>query len=148
MQIDPASLDPRARYRLMIACLLPRPIAWVSTLGQSDVPNLAPYSFFGGVTSNPPTVMLSIGRRQGQRKDTSRNLLATGQAVIHIPHRPLVEAMVATSAEVVPEVDEFELVDLATAPAVRVRPPRVAAAAVAMECTVAQHLELGAAPMQ
>lgn len=147
MEIDPKDLSRRERYFLMTATLIPRPIAWVSTLSNSGDANLAPFSFFAGVSSDPPTVMVSVGKRRGVRKDTAENLLANGEAVIHLPHRPLAEAMVATSAEVAPDVDEFELAGLTKVAAVDVAPPRVREAAVAMEAKVSQHLEIGSAPM-
>lgn len=151
MQIDPAALAVRDRYRWLIACLIPRPIAWVSTLAADGTPNLAPFSFFGGVTSDPPTVMLSVGRRSAARgggpKDTAANLLATREAVIHIPDRLHAEAMVASSAEVAPEVDEFDLTRLGKAPAVRVKPWRIAGAPVALEAVLERHLEVGAGPV-
>jgi flavin reductase (DIM6/NTAB) family NADH-FMN oxidoreductase RutF len=146
MELDPTTLRGPDRYRLLIACLLPRPIAWVSTLSPQGTANLAPFSFFAGVTSHPPTVMLSVARRRDQPKDTSRNLIATGECVIHIPPRALAEAMVATSAEVGPEVDEFALVGLEQALSFAVRPPRVAAAPIAMECRLSQHLQVGTLP--
>lgn len=146
MEIDPKTLSPREAYRLLITLVVPRPIAWVSTLDEEGRANLAPFSFFGGVTSHPPTVMVSVGRRKGGHKDTAKNLLATGEAVVHVPHRPLAEAMVQTSAEAAPEVDEFELAALAKAPSLKVAPPRVAGAAVALECRLAQHLEVGEGP--
>jgi flavin reductase (DIM6/NTAB) family NADH-FMN oxidoreductase RutF len=96
MEIDPAALSPRDAYRFLTACLVPRPIAWISTLDADGRANLAPFSFFGGLSSDPPTVMISVGRRKGARKDTARNLVATGEAVIHLPSRALAEAMVAT----------------------------------------------------
>jgi len=99
------------------------------------------------VTSAPPTVMVSIGRRKGEQKDTGRNLEATGEGVIHIPHRALAEKMVATSAEVGPEVSEVELAGLATVASSVVKPPRLRDAAVALEARVSQHLHVGTAPM-
>lgn len=151
MELDPAALAPREAYRWLIACLVPRPVAWVSTLSATGVANLAPFSFFGGVTSDPPTVMLSVGRRAGPagrvRKDTAANLLATREAVVHIPDRARAAAMVATSADVAPEVDEFDLAHLAKAPSTRVRAPRVADAPIAMEAVLEQHLELGRGPV-
>ena len=147
MQIDPKALDRRERYGLMIATVIPRPIAWISTVDEAGVANLAPYSFFGGVCADPPTVMISVGRRRGERKDTSRNLLQNGEAVIHIPHRPLAEQMVATSAEVKASVDEFELAGMTKVAAVDVAPPRIADAAIAMEAWVERHMQVGAAPM-
>jgi flavin reductase (DIM6/NTAB) family NADH-FMN oxidoreductase RutF len=147
MQIDPHALAPRDAYRLLTACLIPRPIAWASTVDAGGTVNLAPFSFFGGVTSHPLTVMVSVGRRQGRPKDTGANILATGEAVVHVPTRPLATAMVATSAEVPPEVDEMALAGLTPVPSVRVRPPRVAEAAVALECVSRHHMEVGAGPV-
>lgn len=148
MEVDVSTLAPGAAYRLMIACLVPRPIAWVSTLSPRGVPNLAPFSFFGGVTSDPPLVMVSIGRRRdGSRKDTAANLLALGEAVVHIPDRDRAFAMVQSSAELPPDTDEFEFTALAKLPSTRVRPPRVAAAPIALECVVERHMELGHGPI-
>lgn len=148
MVVDPAALSRRDAYRWLIACLIPRPVAWVSTLSPAGIPNLAPFSFFGGVTSDPPTVMVSVGRRRsGERKDTAANLLATREAVIHIPDRARAAAMVASSAEVGAEVDEFDLAGLAKVPAERVKPWRVALAPLAMEAVLERHLEVGAGPV-
>lgn len=147
MEIDLKDLGRRERYFLMTATLIPRPIAWVSTLSTTGNANLAPFSFFGGISSDPPMVMVSVGKRKGVRKDTAANLLANGEAVIHLPHRPLAEAMAATSADVAPDVDEFALAGLTKVAAVDVAPPRVQEAAIAMEAKVTQHFEIGAAPM-
>jgi len=143
MEIDPATLSPRDAYRTMIACLVPRPIAWVSTLDAAGRANLAPFSYFGGLASVPPTVMVSVGRRKGVPKDTARNLLATGEAVVHVPSRALAAAMVATSADVPPETDEFDLARLARVASVRVKPWRVVGAPIAMEAKVVAHHEVG-----
>ena len=148
MEIDVSTLAPGAAYRWMIACVVPRPIAWVSTLSVAGVPNLAPFSFFGGVTSDPPIVMVSVGRRRdGSRKDTAANLLATRESVVHIPDRAHAAAMVASSADVAPEVDEFELAGLSMLPSTQVRPARIAGVPVAMECVLERHEELGRGPV-
>ena len=147
MHIDAADLDARGGYRLMIASVIPRPIAWTSTLSREGVPNLAPFSYFGGVTSSPPIVTVSVGRRRGERKDTARNLLDTGEAVIHIATRPLAEKMVATSAELDSGEDEFEIASLAKAPSLAVKPFRVAGAAIAMEARLHAHHEVGHTPV-
>ncbi|MFM8385780.1 MAG: flavin reductase family protein [Planctomycetia bacterium] len=148
MQVDTQGLAPGAAYRLMIACLVPRPIAWASTLSARGEPNLAPFSYFGGVSSQPPLVMLSVGRRRdGSRKDTAANLLATREAVLHIPDRAHAAAMVATSAEVAPGVDEFGLAGLARVPSAHVRPARVAGAPIAMEGVLERHMEVGDGPV-
>lgn len=147
MQLDLSTLAPRDAYRWMIAAVLPRPIAWISTIDRAGRPNLAPFSFFGGVTSDPPTVLLSVGRRKGARKDTARNLLETREGVIHVPTRALADRMVATSADVGPEVDEFALAGLAKAPSVKVAPPRILEAPLAMEARVERHVEVGRGPV-
>ena len=147
MEIDPTTLTPRDAYGLMIACVIPRPIAWTSTIDTKGNVNLAPFSFFGGVTTDPMTVMVSVGRRQGLHKDTARNLIDTGEAVVHIATRPLATKMVHTSQDAGPDVDEFELVGLTKADSVEVRPPRVAEAAIALEATMQQHLQVGNGPV-
>jgi flavin reductase (DIM6/NTAB) family NADH-FMN oxidoreductase RutF len=146
MRIDPSEQTTPDNYKLMIASVVPRPIGWVSTLAADGTLNLAPFSYFGAVTAAPPTLFLSVGRRRGERKDTARNLLDTGEGVVHVPHRPLAEAMVKTSVEAAPDVNEFDFAGLGQVPSDRVRPPRVAGAAIAFECRVGQHLEIGAGP--
>lgn len=146
MQVDPATLSPKDSYLLMISCVVPRPIGWTSTLAADGTPNLAPFSYFGGVSATPMIVMLSVGRRRGVHKDTAANLLATREAVVHIAHRPLAEAMVATAAEAESHVDEFALAGLTAAPSAVVTPPRVAEAAIAMECRLVEHHEIGSGP--
>lgn len=147
MLVDPATLSGRDAYRMMIACVIPRPIAWASTVDTEGNVNLAPFSYFGGVTTKPMTVMVSIGRRAGAPKDTGANLLATREAVVHIPTRPLAEAMVATSAEAEPHVDELALAGLTPVPSEVVAPPRVAEAAIAMEARLSHHMEVGDGPV-
>lgn len=146
MQIPASSLVGADAYRLLIACVVPRPIAWVSTLDAEGRGNLAPFSFFNGVTAAPPIVMVSVGRSRGRRKDTAANLIATREAVVHIPPRRLAREMVVTSAEVPHEVDEFDLAGLARTPSIDVRPPRIAGAPLAMECTLERHVEIGDGP--
>ncbi len=146
MQIDPSTLARRDAYQILIGCVVPRPIAWVSTVDDKGRRNLAPFSFFGGVTTDPMTVMVSIGRRRGVRKDTTSNLIVTREAVVHICDRPLADAMVATSAEIAPEEDEFALAGLTPVPSEEVVPPRIQEAKIAMEATVQEHLEVGNGP--
>lgn len=147
MEIDPGTLSSRDAYRWMTACWIPRPIAWVSTLDAEGRANLAPFSYNGGVSSDPPILMLSVGRRKGVPKDTGANLLATGEAVLHVPTRPLAEKMVATSAEVAPGVDEFDLAGLAKLAAKKVKPWRVAECPIAYEAKVIHHLTAGKGPV-
>jgi flavin reductase (DIM6/NTAB) family NADH-FMN oxidoreductase RutF len=146
MEIDPTGLSAIEAYRLMIACVVPRPIAWVSTLDPAGKPNLAPFSYFGGVSSSPPVVMVSVGWSHGRRKDTATNLLSLPEAVVHVPSRPLAERMVRSSARTPPGADDFALVGLERLPSVRVRPWRIAGAPVAMEAVVLRHLALEEGP--
>jgi len=138
ISIDPMQLSSRDAYRLMISMVVPRPIAWVSTIGADGSLNLAPFSFFNSVAGTPPTIMFSIGQRRGQLKDTLRNVQETGEFVVHMADEALAEAMVQTSGEWPYDVDEFEMANLETAPSIVVKPPRIAGAPIAMEAIVIQ----------
>lgn len=138
LTIVPADLAPRDAYRLFISVVVPRPIGWISTLGADGGLNLAPYSFFNGVGGNPPTVMVSVGRRQGELKDTLRNVQDTGEFVVNIVDETLAAAMNLTSGEYEYAVDEFQLAGLTPAPSVDVRAPRVAEARAALEVKATQ----------
>ncbi len=143
MQVDPNTLSARERYRLMISCVVPRPIAWVSTCSAAGERNLAPFSFFGGFCTAPPTLGISTGMRQGEPKDTLRNIRETGQFVVAIPTEQTAQAMVATSADFESGVDEFAACGLTTAAATLVNAPLVAEAAVNMECRLTHTIPLG-----
>ena len=153
MEIDPSTLAPRAAYKLLIGCIVPRPIAWVSTLGPDGVPNLAPFSFFMGVCNDPPTLAFSVGPRAAASglgapglKDTVRNLEATGDFVVHVVDEALAERMNRTSGDYPPEVDEFQVAELTAVPGVKVRSPRLLEAPIGMECRVSQILRVGRGP--
>lgn len=134
-------------YKILIGSVVPRPIAWVSTVDAQGRTNLAPFSFFQAVCSDPPTVIVSVGRRaNGERKDTALNAEATGEFVVNIVNLDLAEAMNETSGDFPYGMDEFEMAGLATAPSHLVRPPRVAEAPIALECTLAQALPIGRGP--
>lgn len=120
------------------AIVAPRPIGWISTLGADGVANLAPYSFFNAVCSNPPMIAFS----SDGRKHSLANAEATGEFVWSMATRALAEAMNTSSATVPADVDEFVLADLDPAPSRLVKPPRVAASPAALECRVLQIVEL------
>ncbi|EDM73850.1 hypothetical protein PPSIR1_09385 [Plesiocystis pacifica SIR-1] len=141
----PAS-DLRARdcYRLMTDIVAPRPIAWVSTVDGEGRRNLAPYSYFQAVCSNPPTVIVSAGwLGDGRPKDTLRNALETGQLTINHVSGPLAEAMNASSASYPEGVSEWGACGVEASPAVAVAPPRVAGARAGLECRVVRAVPLG-----
>ncbi|MBM4357237.1 MAG: flavin reductase family protein [Deltaproteobacteria bacterium] len=142
MQIDPKDHDATRLYQLMTSVIVPRPIAWVSTLSRDGVPNLAPFSFFSGLTTTPPLVTIAAGRRRGARKDTTNNASATRELVVNLVTEGQLDAMVKTSGEFPPEVDEIALAGLTPLPSVKVRPPRIAEAPVQLECKTREILEL------
>lgn len=146
MQFDTQVLKPEAMYKLMIGCVVPRPIAWVSTVGADGVNNLAPFSFFMGVCGDPPTIAFSSGRRENGKKDTVHNLEHTGDFVVNVVDDGHAEAMNATSGEYPPEIDEFALAGLEVGPGVMVRAPRLLSAPISMECRVVQIVPAGRGP--
>jgi flavin reductase (DIM6/NTAB) family NADH-FMN oxidoreductase RutF len=138
-EIDPADLPPREVYFVLTGAVVPRPIAWVSSLAADGTPNLAPHSYFNVISSDPPIVhFTSTGV-----KDSLRNVRATGEFVVNIVSRELTEAMNLTAANFPPDEDEFTWAGLATAPSKRVAPPRVARAHVALECRLRTVLSMG-----
>ena len=147
MELDPDSLNTRTMYEWMIHSILPRPIAWVSTVSVSGVTNLAPFSFFQGVCARPPTLMFCpVNHRDGSSKDTLRNIEATGEFVVNTVSAADAEAMNATSAMLGFEESEFERFGLAAVPSVMVRPPRVASASVAFECRLDRIIRVSEGP--
>jgi flavin reductase (DIM6/NTAB) family NADH-FMN oxidoreductase RutF len=146
MELDPNTIGEAAAYKLLIGCVVPRPIAWVSTVDGAGIRNLAPFSFFMGVCGDPPTIAFSGGPRQGSRKDTVRNAEITGEFVVNVVDDSHADAMNATSAELAADVDEFAITGLDSAPGVRVQAPRVASAPISLECRVAQVVRIGHGP--
>ncbi len=149
---NPAECQQRQMYKLMTGIIVPRPVALVSTTDKQGVANLAPFSFFCGVGSAPPTVLFCPSLRAGamagtvEPKDTLRNVEETGEFVINVVSDAISAAANAASAEVPPEVDEFVLSGLTPVPSVVVRPPRVAESPAQMECKLLQVIYTGHAP--
>jgi flavin reductase (DIM6/NTAB) family NADH-FMN oxidoreductase RutF len=148
VRLDFSEILPRDAYGWMIATILPRPIAWVATISADGKTNLAPFSFFQGVTSNPPTLMfVPVNTRDGAKKDTVRNIEAVPEFVVNLVSFPLAERMNATSASLPYGESEFERFGIASAASERVRPPRVAEAPVAFECTLDRFVRIGDGPL-
>ncbi len=141
MHYDVRSRPAALKHDPVKALAVPRPIGWVATLDAQGRPNLAPYSFFNLVSERPPFVIFS----SGGRKDSLRNVQATGEFTCSMATWDLREAMNMSSAPVAPGVDEFALAGLAPAASLLVKPPRVAAAPAAFECRLWKMLELPAA---
>lgn len=144
--LDPAEVDPRARYELLTSLVVPRPIGWISTVGADGVLNLAPYSYFGAFAASPMVVGVSVGHRAGGPKDTLVNIRTRRAFCVNIVDVAHLEAMNATSAEVPPATDEFALAGLEAATSERVDAPYVRSAPAVLECRVMQEVALGDAP--
>jgi len=148
MEIDLAALPAREAYAWMTDLITPRPIAWVSTVDAQGRSNLAPFSFFNGVTSSPPTLLfVPVNLRDGAKKDTVLNLEAVPECVVHIVPRALAEKMNACAARLPHGESEFAAFGIEAEPSARVRPPRVAAAPAAFECRVRQIVPVGEGAM-
>ena len=140
MIIDPAALDPFDVYRLLVGSIVPRPIAFVSTVSPEGVLNLAPFSFFTCASANPPVVCFCPMIRGGERskKDTLVNIEASREFVVNIVSEDFAEKMNLCAGEYPPDVDEFKLSGLTPVPSDLVKPPRVKESRVNMECKVVE----------
>jgi flavin reductase (DIM6/NTAB) family NADH-FMN oxidoreductase RutF len=145
LSINPADHQVHEIYKLMTGLIVPRPVALVSTIDKDGVRNVAPFSFFSGVGSNPPTVLFCPALRSSgdHRKDTLRNVEQTGEFVINIVSDAIAAAANATAADVGPEVDEFDLAGLTAFPSTVVRAPRVAESPAQFECKLLQVVFTG-----
>ena len=144
MQIDPSHHAAADNYKLLTNLVVPRPIAWVTSLNASGSVNLAPFSFFNAVASDPLYLVISIGRNDaGQPKDTAVNIQATGEFVVNMVTEELFAAMNLSAADFPPDQSELVASGLTTAPSVHVGVPRVAEAQVSMECRLHSTLALG-----
>jgi flavin reductase (DIM6/NTAB) family NADH-FMN oxidoreductase RutF len=143
MILDPTTVSPGAFYRFMISVVVPRPIAFVSTVSPEGRFNVAPFSFFNALTSQPPLLGISVNRRGGSPKDTYRNIERTGEFVVNAVDESLGPRMVQASGDWPQDVDEFQLTGLTPIPSDLVKPPRVGESPVAMECRLHRVIELG-----
>ena len=142
------TLEPQDAYKLLTGLVVPRPIGWIGTLDDAGRPNLAPYSFFQAVASNPPTVLFSAGVTDGHEKDSLHNARTTGVFTVNIVSRAVAEAMNQSSAALGRGESEFAFAGLTSAPSDDVAAPRVAEAKASFECVVTQFVELGRAPIE
>lgn len=147
MILDFSTLAAGQRYFQMIQTLMPRPIAWVLTEHENGSYNLAPFSFFTAVCSEPPILMLSLGLKPtGEFKDTRINIERSQRCVIHIPDRSMLALMNASSASLAEDVSEVEQLGLPLSPFEGFDMPRLADAKVAYGCKLHEIKELGAGP--
>jgi|HubBroStandDraft_1064217.scaffolds.fasta_scaffold50708_2 flavin reductase (DIM6/NTAB) family NADH-FMN oxidoreductase RutF len=154
MDVTPSQIPHRELYNILISAVVPRPIAWVSSLSASGQPNLAPFSFFNAVCAKPPLLVFAPGMRvpkkreaaAGEPKDTLRNVRETGEFVINMVPFELAEAMNLTSGDYDATINEFEVAGVSSAPSKVVRVPRVAESPVSFECKVYQILDFNPGP--
>ena len=142
MRIDPKTFE--GFNRVLTGVIVPRPIAFVSSVSTEGIVNLAPFSFFNAMAYDPATIVLGISRSAGwKEKDTLANIEATGEFVVNVVVDDIAEAMNSTAAEFPTDVDEFEVGGLTAAPSELVRAPRVAESPVNMECRLNQVVAVG-----
>jgi flavin reductase (DIM6/NTAB) family NADH-FMN oxidoreductase RutF len=143
LSIDPAKNTERENYKFLIGSIIPRPIAFVTTLSKDGVLNGAPFSYFNIVSSNPPMISLSIQRSKGIQKDTARNIIGSKEFVIHIVDEQNVEKVNETAASLPPDQSEIELGKLTPVDSDKISVPGVKEAKIRMECILEHSLELG-----
>lgn len=142
--LDPTQLSAAEMYRVLIGSITPRPIAFISTVSSSGIFNLAPFSFFNAISSDPPCVAVAISKRpNGSPKDTLQNILDTKEFVVNIVNRWLLEPMVHSAAQFDPAVDEFSVTGLTPIPSHKIKPARVAESSVNYECVLHRVVHLG-----
>ena len=145
MIFDPTKIPFQETHKLMIGSIVPRPIAFVSTLSKDGKNNVAPFSYFNGVCSKPPTIMFAPARRgwDGEEKDTLINIRDTEEFVVNIVSEPFAEKMVLCSTDFDSDVDEFGMSELTPVTSQKVAPPRVGESKVSFECKLNQIVEIG-----
>ena len=145
MKFDPADLSFADVHKLMIGSIVPRPIAFVSTISKDGKNNIAPFSYFNGVCSKPPTIMFAPARRgwDGKEKDTLVNIRDNKQFVVNIVSENIVEQMVMCATDFDPTVDEFDISGLNAQTSKKVLPPRLKESKVSFECELNQIIEIG-----
>ena len=148
MELNPEEAPWKSVYKLLIGAVVPRPIGWISTVSVVGVRNLAPFSFFNVVCGNPPHVLFCpmIRSTDSKEKDSLENARATGEFVVNIVTERLAQAMNISSAELSPDVDEFERAGLTAVPSKAVDAPRVKESPIHFECRTVQVVDLSDAP--
>lgn len=142
MQLNPDELHQKEVYKLLTGLIIPRPIAWVSTINEEGIPNLAPFSYFNAVGDDPPHVMFSVSRTGNVNKDTLNNILQNKEFVVNMVTEDLAEKMNATANPLQPHESEFDFANIQKGISTKVKPPLVAESPVSMECVLVHHYNL------
>jgi flavin reductase (DIM6/NTAB) family NADH-FMN oxidoreductase RutF len=143
MRLDPQDVATNDMYRFLIGAVVPRPIAWVSSRGADGGVNLAPFSYFIAISSKPALIGVAINEREGDPKDTMRNIRETGEWVVNVVSEPLLSAMVQTSGEWPRSTNEFGVAGLTAAPSIKIAAPRVLESPIHLECKLYRDIPLG-----
>ena len=143
LSFDPKEISERQNYKFLIGTVIPRPIAFVTSISEDGVVNGAPYSYFNVVSSNPPMISVAVQRKAGQMKDTARNIVKQKEFVIHIVDQENVEKVNETAATLPHDESELTRANLTTVPSKKVTVPGVKEAKVRFECVLEQAIELG-----
>lgn len=144
MKIDPSQHSAAENYKLLTNLVVPRPIAWVTSLNKSGTINLAPFSFFNAVSGEPLFIVVSVGYRDNEsQKDTARNVLESGEFVVNMVNEGLMNAMTISAADFPAGVSELQAAGLHAAPSEKIKVPRVAESPVNLECRLHTSLTLG-----
>jgi flavin reductase (DIM6/NTAB) family NADH-FMN oxidoreductase RutF len=143
--VDGSQLDTETAYRLLVGCVVPRPVAWITTVSAAGIVNVAPFSSYNYVATSPPMLGINIARRasDGAMKDSARNILETREFVVNVATEATMEAMHLSAWEYGPDVSEAEALGLPLLASRHVRPPRIASTPVQMECRLDQAVLLG-----
>lgn len=140
------TMNLKEKYRLLTNCIVPRPIAWVTSVSKDGVFNAAPFSYFTGVSIEPSLVLIAVERRHGEKKDTLINIEDTKEFVINLVTESNVEKMNLTSMDYYMEEDEINLSGLTAVPSKHVIPPSIGESPLHMECKLDQIIEIGSSP--
>ncbi len=139
MEFNPDTLEASAIYKLLTGSVIPRPIGWISTIDESGINNLAPFSYFNIIGDDPPHVMFSTVRGNNTNKDTLNNVLTNKQFVVNMVTEDLVAQMNATAQTVPAEIDEFELAGVTPIASTKIQPNRVKESPITFECEMVHH---------
>ena len=145
MILKPENLSIKENYKLIIGSVLPRPVVLISSLSENGTPNLAPFSFFTGLTSNPPTVGFAsvMKGKEGNKQDTLVNIETSGEFVINVVTEDIAHKMIKTATDFSPDTDEFQMAGFTAVESEIVKPPRAKESPINFECTVYQIFYIG-----
>ena len=144
MQIDFATLSDHEKYKLLVGCVVPRPIALMSTISRDGVVNAAPYSFFNAISDVPPAVAVGVNcLAPGVMKDTAQNIRDTGEFVVNLVSEEIAQAMNLTAVSFPPAIDEFDMAGFTHGKSVKIRAPYIEQAPISFECKRIVNVEIG-----